>query len=71
MARWNSEGIRQEDLAWALGQKHIVPMYVRMDSCMLCRAQRVNEAGLCRTCYSLLDNPELELAVRWMNGVAP
>jgi hypothetical protein len=69
--RWNPEGIRRDQLIWALTQAHIVPEYVKIDACMLCRANRVNDAGLCRMCYALLDGAEIKVAVRWMNGVAP
>jgi len=71
MERWNSEGIRRDDLSWALSSKHIVPNYRKIDSCMLCRAKGVNEAGLCQICYAMLEPPELQLAERWMNGQGP
>lgn len=71
MERWNSEGIKLSQLAWALSQRHIVMEYRRLNKCMLCLRENVNEAALCSVCQSLLEPPHLSLAMRWLNGVGP
>lgn len=71
MERWNSEAIPREELAWALGRPDIVRAARRIDKCLLCRAPHVNEAGLCPTCWAILDEPDLTLAQRWLSGVGP
>ncbi|MFZ4507946.1 MAG: hypothetical protein ACOYON_09650 [Fimbriimonas sp.] len=71
MERENSEGIRRDELAYALSQRRFVMTARRIDSCLLCRRKRVNEAGLCDACYSSLDGREFELASRWLAGVGP
>ncbi len=69
--RYNSEGIRREELAWALTQRHIVAGFRRIDRCMLCRNPHVNEAALCPVCTAMLNDEELRQVERWMNGIAP
>jgi hypothetical protein len=69
--RVNSVGIRRQDLLWALGQPHVVRAARKRDSCLLCRAKRVNEAGLCGVCVTILSEAELRLAERWMSGSGP
>ncbi len=44
---------------------------IKEDACLLCRTNKVNEAALCDTCYSLLDDEELKLAEKWLGGVGP
>jgi hypothetical protein len=38
---------------------------------MLCRAQGVNEAGLCHMCMTFLSDEESRLVERFMNGMEP
>lgn len=71
MERWNSEGILREMLVVALKDRDMVLTARRVDTCMLCRRKKVNEAGICEVCYGSLDGPELTLAVRWRSGVGP
>ncbi len=71
MERWNSEGIRREDLVWALTQASQVRAARRADMCLLCRQGPVNEAGLCDGCSVLLNDRERQLVERWMGGVGP
>lgn len=71
MERLNGEGIPRSQLAWALTQAHLVRSAIKIDSCLLCRAERVNEAGLCNLCYTLLQPNEQVLAERWFIGMAP
>lgn len=71
MDRLNSEGIIRSDLIWVLLRKDLVSAARQTDSCLLCRARHINEAGLCESCYSTLDDPELDLAERWMAGTSP
>lgn len=71
MERWNSEGLPRDSLAWALRQARFVMAARAEDRCLLCRREEVNEAGLCRPCMALLDDEELDLATRWLSGVAP
>lgn len=71
MERVNSEGIRRVDLRLALRTRRMVAEARRVDTCLLCRRHKVNEAGLCDVCYSTLEGDELELAVAWMRGVGP
>lgn len=56
---------------YALQTRRIVMFARETDACLLCRRSNVNEAGLCLMCYSTLDTPEIQLAVRWMTGVGP
>jgi hypothetical protein len=71
MERLNSEGIPRDQLSYALTNPRIVSFARETDSCMLCKRKDVNEAGLCRWCYSGLDEPEIKLAVKWTSGVGP
>ena len=71
MERYNSEGIRRDQLSLALKDKRVVPHARRIDSCLLCRAPKVNEAGLCAVCWVLLDDDEQELARKWTVGAGP
>jgi len=71
MDRVNSEGILRRELTLALQTRSAVKNARTIDSCLLCRRGRVNPAGLCEVCYSLLDGPELRLATRWLSGEGP
>ena len=71
MDRINGEGIRRQDLKFALTQARLVFDARRIDRCLLCRRTQVNEAGLCLVCWSSLEDDELSLAQRWTLGVAP
>ena len=71
MDRVNSKGIPRQQLEWTLTQKRYVNKALREDACLLCRSRGVNEAGLCDTCYALLDDNELKLAERWLGGIGP
>ena len=71
MDRDNSEGIVRSDLIWVLKRRDLVKVAVRADKCLLCRASRINAAGLCESCYGLLNDPELDLAERWLGGATP
>lgn len=71
MERQNPEGIQRSELLYCLSNKKIVFFARETDSCMLCCRPNVNEAGLCRWCYSSLDTPEIQVAVKWMSGVGP
>lgn len=69
--RLNSEGIPREQLAWALGQRKIVEDARSIDSCLLCRGPRVNEAALCDVCWPLLSEAEGLVAQSWLVGGSP
>lgn len=69
--RVNSEGILRRDLAWALTQRRMVALARRIDRCLLCRRERVNEAGLCDVCHATLTEEELRLVEMWMRGTGP
>lgn len=69
--RMNSEGIPRDDLPWALSRPDIVAEHRRVDRCLLCRSGNVNDAALCRLCYSMLNDQELVMALRWINGTQP
>ncbi|MEA2553739.1 MAG: hypothetical protein QOJ65_1915 [Fimbriimonadaceae bacterium] len=69
--RLNSEGIRRDQLTWALRQRRVVGTARRINSCLLCRRIGVNESGLCEVCFSLLNDEESRLAGRWMSGEGP
>jgi hypothetical protein len=71
MSRINSEGIPREDLLFALRTPRMVSEARRIDSCLLCRNRRVNEAGLCDVCYTMLDGEEFRLVGRWLSGEGP
>ena len=69
--RVNPEGIRRDELAWALSQASYVRAARRIDSCLLCKRNNVNEAGLCDYCWATLEGEELEAAAKWTMGVRP
>jgi hypothetical protein len=71
MSRLNSEGIPREELMLALRTPRLVKEARRIDSCLLCRNPRVNEAGLCDVCYGMLDGAEARLVGRWLSGEGP
>ncbi len=66
--RVNSEGVLRQELAWHLKEGRFVKQARRQDSCLVCCASKVNEAGLCDVCYSNLTEEELLLATRWLAG---
>jgi len=69
--RLNSEGIRRSELKWALTQRRIVLTARRIDACLLCRRNRVNEAGLCDICHATLTDEELVAEEKWLRGTGP
>ncbi len=69
MLRFNSEGIPRDQLAYALTRSDYVAFARKLDRCMLCCRVKVNEAGVCDYCWSLLTEKELQLAERWTGGV--
>ncbi len=69
--RINGTGLKREDLAWALGRPDYVAQARKNNFCLLCREPHVNEAGLCKVCYSLLEDHELKLATQWLSGLRP
>jgi hypothetical protein len=69
--RLNSEGIPRHQLTLFLRDRKQVATARRIDRCLLCRRERVNDAGLCDVCYSMLDGDELRLAGRWLTGEGP
>lgn len=71
MDRYNHEGIARGDLPLALRDARLVRSYRRLDSCMLCRRMKVNEAALCAVCFSMLEGDEYRLANRWLTGEGP
>lgn len=71
MSRFNSEGIHREDLIHVLRVPRLVQQARRIDSCLICRNAKVNEAGLCDVCYTMLDGAELRLASQWLSGQGP
>lgn len=71
MERLNSEGIRRQDLLWALGQVKVVMTARRIDSCLLCRRRGVDESGLCNVCGSALSDEEQSLVESWRRGTGP
>lgn len=71
MDRINATGILRNELTWALTQTRIVMVARKTDSCLLCRSGNVNEAGLCRVCFSMLTDEELVPARRWLAGTGP
>lgn len=71
MDRYNAEGIRRADLLVTLKDRRKVREARKHDYCLLCRAERVNEAGLCNACYSCLDGEEHHVAAQWIAGVGP
>lgn len=71
MARINSSGLRRDLLVWALQQPLVVQEARTRDNCLLCRCDRVNEAGLCLVCATLLNDEETRLAEQWTSGMGP
>ena len=71
LTRWNSEGIRRDQLMDALKDRTVVRTARRVDYCILCMRRSVNEAGLCDVCASSLEGEELHLVERWVSGVGP
>ena len=71
MDRLNSQGIPRRKLIWTLAQEKIVKRAIQTDSCLLCRNERVNEAGLCEICTSQLNDEELKAVDKWLSGVGP
>jgi hypothetical protein len=71
MDRLNGEGIPRRLLSTALKDRKQVLGARKINSCLLCRRIGVNEAGLCEVCYAMLEGEELNLAVRWLQGVGP
>lgn len=71
MERWNSEGIPRDQLMFTLQQGYAVKVAIRIQKCMLCRSQGVNEAGLCHMCMTFLSDEESRLVERFMNGMEP
>jgi hypothetical protein len=69
--RFNSEGIPRDQLGWALAQPKFVLNARKINACLLCRRNHVNEAGLCEVCWALLSDEELALATRWTSGAMP
>lgn len=69
--RMNSEAIPMHQLILALKDPKMVPEFRRIDRCLLCRRQRVNEAALCESCWALLGDDEIRQAERWLNGGQP
>ena len=65
------KGIPRELLGLALRDRRSVMTARRIDSCLLCRRARVNESGLCESCWSLLSEEELRLGLRWLSGEGP
>lgn len=53
--------IPREDLALALGDRHIVARAIQRNECLLCCAAPVNEAGLCLECFPILTDAERRL----------
>jgi hypothetical protein len=71
MERWNSEALPRDKLKWALTQRSIVSQAREQDSCLLCCSPHVNEAALCGVCWALLDEEELKIATKWVEGSGP
>lgn len=71
MERMNSEGIRRSDLKFVLTQPRLVHAARRLNSCLMCKGNPVNEAGLCAVCFMLLSDEEFNLAQRWVTGEGP
>lgn len=71
MDRLNPIGLPRDELAYTLTQSRFVMRARRTNSCLLCRKAGVNEAGLCDSCYVMLNDEELRLAERWLGGRGP
>lgn len=68
MDRINSEGIPRHLLAIMLKEPDVVRVAVKQDACLLCRNGKVNEAGLCQVCFTMLTDEEIKLAEAWTSG---
>ncbi|MBX3118683.1 MAG: hypothetical protein KF784_06430 [Fimbriimonadaceae bacterium] len=68
MDRINSEGIPRDLLKVALKEPEIIRVAVKNDACLLCRNRKVNEAGICQVCFTMLNDEEVKLAEAWMSG---
>ena len=71
MDRMNAEGIPRDQLLFALKDRRYVASACKIDSCLLCRRNRVNEAGLCQVCWTMLSDEEMAQGTRWLVGVGP
>ena len=71
MSRIHREGVPRGDLLIALRSRSKVRVARETDTCLLCCASKVNEAGLCQMCMPLVSDEELKLVERWMTGVGP
>ncbi|MBS1705614.1 MAG: hypothetical protein JST40_07045 [Armatimonadetes bacterium] len=71
MSRWNSEGLRLDQLSWALSRPDIVREYRKLDKCMLCMRPGVNAAGLCDICLAIISPEMRDLAEKWLRGIGP
>ena len=71
MPRIHREGILRGDLLIALRTKSKVITARETDTCMLCCAKKVNDAGICQMCMPLVSDEELKVIERWMAGVGP
>jgi hypothetical protein len=71
MERLNSTGIPRQHLLFALKDARTVNAARRIDSCLLCRRNGVNDAALCHVCWALLNEDELKQGERWLTGVGP
>ena len=68
MDRIHPEGIPREDVTLTLNRPDHVKMAVKNDSCLVCKGNRVNEAGLCDVCTAQCSAEELKLVEQWMAG---
>lgn len=64
----NAEGIRRQDLVWALRTRRLVLLARKRDECLLCRSKSVDEAGLCGVCAAQATEEEAVLIERWRSG---
>lgn len=71
MSRIHREGVPRDDLLIALRTKSMVITARETDTCMLCCAKKVNDAGICQMCMPLVSDEELKVIERWMAGVGP
>jgi hypothetical protein len=69
--RLNPEGIRRDELVWALNQRRLVYTARRINKCLLCRRRGVDESGLCDVCTATLTDREQELVEKWRRGTGP
>jgi hypothetical protein len=68
MRRFNSDGIERGELLIALRTVSVVRAAVARGSCLLCRKNSVNAAGLCEGCAANLSDIEQEAARPWLEG---